>query len=186
MDDGYMYAWVAWNISMNTSICMENWLMLLCLVTYVWNYYVRRCLVMRFVLLNFIKLPLSWSSLLLASFQYPSKKKTWSTGMMWQKGEIQSSRYFSHATTTYLNVMKCLFCSRDYNNPASKIIIMLMAKGLFSEYECIHLKALAYNYSLVIYNLKSMNKTNDYCYVGEFKTCWLHSSWRHVCTLFVL
>ncbi|XP_042013233.1 putative late blight resistance protein homolog R1A-10 [Salvia splendens] len=72
---------------------------------------------------------------------------------------------------------------RDYHTPLSKIIIMLKAEGLLSWYEpgCIYLKELAYHYSLVLRILKSTDKSLPESQVTEFKTCWLHSSWRHVC-----
>ncbi|XP_047944719.1 putative late blight resistance protein homolog R1C-3 [Salvia hispanica] len=72
---------------------------------------------------------------------------------------------------------------RDYHTPTSKIIIMLMAEGLLSSYEsgCKYMKELAYDYNLVLRILKSVDITHPECRVTEFKTCWLHSSWRHVC-----
>ncbi|XP_047964078.1 putative late blight resistance protein homolog R1A-10 isoform X2 [Salvia hispanica] len=72
---------------------------------------------------------------------------------------------------------------RDYNTPPSKINIMLMAEGLLSSYEsrCDYLKHLAYSYSLVLCILKSTQKTLALWRVTDFKTCCLHSSWRHVC-----
>ncbi|XP_047954331.1 putative late blight resistance protein homolog R1A-10 isoform X2 [Salvia hispanica] len=72
---------------------------------------------------------------------------------------------------------------RDYDTPTSKIIIMLMAQGLLSWYKsgCTYLKELAYDYRLVLRILKSVDKNHFESQVAEFKSCWLHSSWRHVC-----
>ncbi|XP_042013080.1 putative late blight resistance protein homolog R1A-10 [Salvia splendens] len=73
---------------------------------------------------------------------------------------------------------------RDHDTPTSKIIIMLMAQGLLSSYEsgCKYLKELNYDYSLVLRILKTVDKSLLVEFeVTEFKTCWLHSSWRHVC-----
>ena len=80
---------------------------------------------------------------------------------------------------------------RDYNTPISKIIIMLTAeglsdaKGLSEDWE--YLRELAINYSLVLCRLKSVHKNSQLhssykeFNAKEYKTCWLHSSWRHVC-----
>ncbi|XP_047975120.1 putative late blight resistance protein homolog R1A-10 [Salvia hispanica] len=73
---------------------------------------------------------------------------------------------------------------RDYDTPTSKIIIMLMAQGFLSSYEsgCKYLKELNYDYSLILRILKTVDKSLLVEFeVTEFKTCWLHSSWRHVC-----
>ncbi|XP_047955151.1 late blight resistance protein R1-A-like isoform X2 [Salvia hispanica] len=80
---------------------------------------------------------------------------------------------------------------RDYNTPISKITIMLTAeglsdaKGLLEDWE--YLRELAINYSLVLCRLKSVHKNSQFhssykeFNANEYKTCWLHSSWRHVC-----
>ncbi|XP_047957070.1 putative late blight resistance protein homolog R1A-10 [Salvia hispanica] len=68
---------------------------------------------------------------------------------------------------------------QDYHTPPSKIMIMLTTKGLWCDRKC--LRELAINYSLVLRNFKSVNKTAHELSLAEYKTCWLHSSWRHVC-----
>ncbi|XP_042018107.1 putative late blight resistance protein homolog R1A-10 [Salvia splendens] len=73
---------------------------------------------------------------------------------------------------------------RDSDTPTSKIITMLMAEGLLSSYKsgCKCLKELNYGYSLVSRMLRTVDKSFLVEFqVREFKTCWLHSSWRHVC-----
>ncbi|KAL1542534.1 putative late blight resistance protein R1A-10 [Salvia divinorum] len=67
---------------------------------------------------------------------------------------------------------------QDYHNPLSKIITMLNAVGLWCDWDCI--RELAFYYSLVLRNLKSVDKTYQLS-VRMYKTCRLHSSWRHVC-----
>ncbi|XP_047964343.1 putative late blight resistance protein homolog R1A-10 isoform X2 [Salvia hispanica] len=68
---------------------------------------------------------------------------------------------------------------QDYNIPPSKIIIMLTIEGLWYDRECF--RELAFYYSLVLRNLKTVFKSSHEISVSDFKTCWLHSSWRHVC-----
>ncbi|KAL1542509.1 putative late blight resistance protein R1A-10 isoform X3 [Salvia divinorum] len=68
---------------------------------------------------------------------------------------------------------------QDYETPASKIMIMLTAEGLWCDRQC--LRELAINYSLVLRRFKSSDKTSHELSIREYKTCWLHSSWRHVC-----
>ncbi|XP_047964320.1 putative late blight resistance protein homolog R1C-3 isoform X2 [Salvia hispanica] len=68
---------------------------------------------------------------------------------------------------------------QDYDTPPSKIITMLTAEGLWYDRRC--LRELAIYFSLVLRSFKSVNKTSDEFSIGEYKTCWLHSSWRHVC-----
>ncbi|XP_047947696.1 putative late blight resistance protein homolog R1A-10 [Salvia hispanica] len=72
---------------------------------------------------------------------------------------------------------------QDYDTPPSKIITMLNAEGLLPAYDwgnfC--LRELAVFYSLVLCSFKSMNKTSDELSFSEYKTCRLHSTWRHVC-----
>ncbi|XP_047955128.1 putative late blight resistance protein homolog R1A-10 isoform X1 [Salvia hispanica] len=68
---------------------------------------------------------------------------------------------------------------QDYHTPPSKIIDMLTAEGLWYDREC--LRELAFYYSLVLRNLKSVFKSSHEVSVSDFKACWLHSSWRHVC-----
>ncbi|XP_047968336.1 putative late blight resistance protein homolog R1A-4 [Salvia hispanica] len=67
----------------------------------------------------------------------------------------------------------------DYDTPAHKIIVMLTAEGLWYVREC--LRELAFDYSLVLRILKSVDKTSEEFFVSEYKACWLHSSWRYVC-----
>ncbi|XP_047942740.1 putative late blight resistance protein homolog R1C-3 [Salvia hispanica] len=69
---------------------------------------------------------------------------------------------------------------QDYHTPPSKIIHMLTAEGLFPNYSR-WLNMLATFYSLVLYTVKSMNKTSHNAHTCDYKTCRLHSSWRHVC-----
>ncbi|XP_042015768.1 putative late blight resistance protein homolog R1A-10 isoform X2 [Salvia splendens] len=68
---------------------------------------------------------------------------------------------------------------QDYHTPPSKIIDMLTAEGLWYDREC--LRELAFYYSLVLRSLKSVFRSSHEVSVSDFKTCWLHSSWRHVC-----
>ncbi|XP_042011891.1 probable disease resistance RPP8-like protein 2 isoform X2 [Salvia splendens] len=68
---------------------------------------------------------------------------------------------------------------QDYYTPISKIILMLKAEGLWGNWDC--LRELAIDYSLVLCSMKSVNKNINKKYIGEFKTCRLHSSWQHVC-----
>ncbi|XP_047957040.1 putative late blight resistance protein homolog R1A-10 isoform X2 [Salvia hispanica] len=66
-----------------------------------------------------------------------------------------------------------------YDTAPSKIIDMLTAEGLWDDWDC--LRELAIEYSLVLRIWKSVDKTSHEFYVREYKTCRLHSSWRHVC-----
>ncbi|XP_047955139.1 putative late blight resistance protein homolog R1A-10 isoform X2 [Salvia hispanica] len=70
---------------------------------------------------------------------------------------------------------------QDYDTPTSKITIMLAAEGLWYDVYC--LKRLVFDYSLVLRSFKSVDKNYDYeeFDIGDYKMCWLHSSWRHVC-----
>ncbi|XP_042016062.1 putative late blight resistance protein homolog R1A-10 isoform X2 [Salvia splendens] len=72
---------------------------------------------------------------------------------------------------------------RDCHTPPSKITIMLMAEGLLPRYGWgnLYLNELAHGYSLALHTVKSAEKTFTEHLVTGFKTCWLHSSWRHVC-----
>ncbi|XP_042011885.1 putative late blight resistance protein homolog R1A-10 isoform X2 [Salvia splendens] len=69
--------------------------------------------------------------------------------------------------------------AQDYYTPISKITLMLKAEGLWDNWDC--LRELAIDYSLVLCSMKSVNKNDTKKYIGEYKTCRLHSSWRHVC-----
>ncbi|XP_042017159.1 uncharacterized protein LOC121765177 isoform X4 [Salvia splendens] len=55
---------------------------------------------------------------------------------------------------------------------------MLTIEGLWYDRECF--RELAFYYSLVLRSLKSVLKSSHEISVSDFKTCWLHSSWRHV------
>ncbi|KAL1542541.1 putative late blight resistance protein R1B-12 [Salvia divinorum] len=67
---------------------------------------------------------------------------------------------------------------QDYVNPVYKIKTMLTAEGLWDG-RC--LRRLAFYHSLVLRDFKSVNKTCGESSASEYKTCQLHSSWRHLC-----
>ncbi|XP_047955127.1 putative late blight resistance protein homolog R1B-12 isoform X2 [Salvia hispanica] len=69
---------------------------------------------------------------------------------------------------------------QDYHTPPSKIIDMLTAEGLLPNLSK-WLSMLATFYSLVLYTVKSVNKTSHNVFTYDYKTCRLHSTWRHVC-----
>ncbi|XP_047964398.1 putative late blight resistance protein homolog R1A-10 [Salvia hispanica] len=101
-------------------------------------------------------------------------------------------------TDAYNQISKVLFPSYDYlpqslkmsflfmgvfplhyDTPPFKIITMLTAKGLWCDWKC--LTDLGFDYSLVLRNFRSVDKTSCESTYRKYKTCWLHCSWRHVC-----